>query len=193
MKGNKKILVVAILLLLIAVSYSTYAIYKSSATGTGTVDAAAWVVKVQSGSQSEANIVSSNTFTLDDITWDTTDRVGKAGTIAPGDHGTVSIKIDADDSQVDVDYVVSIDTTALNNPNFTVTADVVENDTTHAPLTGTIDYSATAGAMERTIVLNVVWTGVDSSSANSADIALQGTTLSIPVTVTATQNPNPAA
>ena len=32
MKGNKKILVIAALLLLIAVSYSTYAIYKTSAT-----------------------------------------------------------------------------------------------------------------------------------------------------------------
>ena len=32
MKGNKKILVVAVLLLLIAVSYSTYAIYKSTAS-----------------------------------------------------------------------------------------------------------------------------------------------------------------
>ncbi len=193
MKGNKKLLVIAALLLLIAVSYSTYAIYKSSATGTGSIGAAAWVVKVQSGSQSEANIVATNTFTLDTIAWDTTDRVGQNGKIAPGDHGTVTIKIDADGSEVAVDYVVSIDTTALNNPNFTVTADTSNS----APgLTGTIPYSATAGDMERTITLNVVWTAVDDATAggaNEKDIALQGTSLSIPVTVTATQNPNPAA
>ncbi len=192
MKGNKKLLVVAVLLLLLAVSYSTYAIYKSSATGTGSVNAAAWVVKVQSGSQSEANIVTSNTFTLDDITWDTTNRVGQNNTIAPGDHGTVQIKIDADGSQVAVDYVVAIDVTALNNPNFTVTA-----DSNGDPLIGTINYSATAGAMEKTITLNVVWTAVDddtpTTGANAKDIALQGTQLSIPVTVTATQRPNPAA
>ena len=46
MKGNKKILVVAVLLLLIAVSYSTYAIYKSSASASDTVNTAAWVVTV---------------------------------------------------------------------------------------------------------------------------------------------------
>lgn len=188
MKGNKKFLVVALLLLLVAVSFGTYAIYKSSASGTKSVNAAAWIVKVQSGSQDEANIVSSNTFTLDDIVWDTTNRIGQNGTIAPGDHGTVSIKIDADGSEVAVNYVVSIDVAALNNPNFTVTA-AGSGD----PLTGTIPYSATDGAMEKNITLNVVWNGQDSETANSADIALQGTEISIPVTVTATQNPNPAA
>ena len=41
MKGNKKLLIVAILLFLIAISYSTYAIYKSSVTADATVEAAA--------------------------------------------------------------------------------------------------------------------------------------------------------
>ena len=187
MKGNKKFLVVAALFLLIAVSYSTYAIYKSSATGTGSVNAAAWVVSVQSGSQTAADIVQNNTFTLDDIAWDTTNRVGQNSTIAPGDHGTVTIKIDADGSEVAVGYAVTIDTTALNNSNFTVTADPNGD-----PLTGTIAYSATSGAMEKTITLNIVWTGVDDTDSNTADIALSGNPISIPVTVTATQNPNPA-
>ena len=188
MKGNKKLLVLGLLLLFIAVSFGTYAIYKSSATGSKTVNAAAWVVKVKSGSQSESNIVQSNTFTLDDIVWDTTNRIGQADTIAPGDRGTVSIKIDADGSQVAVRYAVDIDTTALNNSNFTVTA-----DSNGDPLTGVIAYSATAGAMEKNITLNVVWTGADNTDANTADVNLQGTQISIPVVVTATQNPNPAA
>lgn len=188
MKGNKKFLVVAALFLLIAISYSTYAIYKSSATGTGSVNAAAWVVSVQSGSQTATDIVQNNTFTLDNIAWDTTNRVGQNGKIAPGDHGTVTIKIDADGSEVAVGYTVTIDTTALNNSNFTVTADPNGD-----PLTGTIAYSATAGEMEKTITLNIVWTGNDNNEANSADITLSGNPISIPVTVTATQNPNPAA
>lgn len=191
MKGNKKLLVIAALLLLIAVSYSTYAIYKSSATGSQSVDAAAWIIKVDSGSNTAQDIVANNTFTLDSIAWDTTNRIGQAGTIAPGDHGTVTIKIDADGSQVAVGYVVSIDTTALNNPNFTVTA-----DSNGDPLSGTIAYNSTAGTMEKTITLNVVWNAVDDATAggaNEKDIALQGSTINIPVTVTVTQNPNPAA
>ena len=47
--------------------------------------------------------------------------------------------------------------------------------------------------MERTITLDITWTGVDSAEANAADIDLAGDELSIPVTVTATQNPNPAS
>jgi len=188
LKGNKKFLVIALLLLFIAVSFGTYAIYKSSATGTKSVNAAAWVIQVQSGSETAANIVQSNTFTLADITWDSNSRIGQAGTIAPGDHGTVTIKIDADGSQVDVDYAVSINTTSLNNSNFTVTA-----DSNGDALSGTIAYNATSGTMEKNITLNVQWNGVDSTEANNADVALQGTQISIPVVVTVTQHPNPAA
>lgn len=181
MKGNKKVLVVAVLLLLITVSFSTYAIYKSSATGTGSVTAAKWIVSVN-----DTDIVQNNTFTLDNITW-ATPTIGKNGTIAPGDHGTVEIVIDADGSEVDVAYNVAIDTAALTNPNFTVAA------ASGSSLNGTINYSATDGEMEETVTLDIIWTGVDTASANEDDILLQGTEISIPVTVTATQNPNPAA
>ena len=47
MKGNKKLLIIAVLLLLITVSYTTYAIYRESTTATGTIQAAAWSVKVK--------------------------------------------------------------------------------------------------------------------------------------------------
>lgn len=185
MKGNKKLLVVAVLLLLLAVSYSTYAIYKSSATGTGSVNAAAWVVKVGSD-----DITTSNTFTLGTITW-ATPRVGQNNTIAPGDHGTVDVVIDASGSEVGVTYAITIDTTALDNPNFTVTA-----ATGSEPLTGTIAYASGAGNMTKTVTLDINWTGVDDSTTNGAnakDIALAGDPISIPVTVVVTQNPNPAA
>ena len=39
MKGNKKVLVLAVLVLLLSVA-GTFAIYRNSAAGTGTVDAA---------------------------------------------------------------------------------------------------------------------------------------------------------
>lgn len=181
MKGNKKILVVAVLLMLIAVSYSTYAIYKSSASASDTINAAAWVIDVNG-----SDITSSNTFELGDITWSGT-RYGQNDTIAPGDTGTVTITIDADGSEVGVHYDITADTTALNNANFTVTP------ATGSSLTGDIAYSATEGAMEATVTLNITWTGVDSETANAADIALAGDEITLPVTVTVTQNPNPAA
>lgn len=181
MKGNKKILVIAGLVLLLSVCYTTYAIYKSSATGTGSATAAAWVINVNN-----TNIKESNTFTLGNITW-ATPTYGQNGKIAPGDHGTVTITIDADGSEVAVGYTIAIDTSALTNANITVAA------APGSSLTGTIPYSATEGDMEETVTLDVIWTGVDSTSANSADITSSGNAISIPVTVTAVQNPNPAA
>ena len=177
MKGNKKLLAIAILLLLVVVSFGTYAIYKSSATASGGVDAAAWVIKVGSD-----DITTNNTFTLGNVTWGAT-RYGQNGTIAPGDTGTIDIVIDASGSEVGVSYVVDLSSVSTGNPNLTVAA------ASGSSLTGTIAYGAT---MTETVTLQVTWTGVDSSAANSADITTSGNTINIPVSVTVTQNPNPA-
>ena len=178
MKGDKKILVLSILVLLLAVCFGSYAIYKSSGTGTGGVDAAAWVVKVNND-----DIVTSNTFTLNNITWSGT-RYGQNGKIAPGDRGTIDIVIDASGSEVGVAYTVDISQISTGNSNLTVAA------ASGSSLTGTIAYGST---MTETVTLDVVWNGVDTTAANSADVTTAGTSISIPVTVTVTQNPNPAA
>ena len=184
MKGNKKILIVAVLLLLIAVSYSTYAIYKSSASASDEISTAAWVVEVNTD-----DIVANNTFSLGNITWGST-RYGQNGTIAPGDTGTVTILIDASGSEVGVHYDVAIDPTALaalDNSNFTVAAH------SGSSLSGNIAYGA---SMQATVTLDITWTGVDDDTAggaNEKDVALQGQDITLPVTVTVTQNPNPDA
>jgi hypothetical protein len=182
MKGNKKILALALLLLLVVASFGTYAIYKSSATSSDTVKAAAWVIKANG-----TDIVANNTFSIGNITWDAT-RYGQNNTIAPGDHGTVDIVIDASGSEVGVSYAVDISSVNTGNPNFTVAA------ASGSSLTGTIAYGST---MQATVTLDVTWTGVDDATpttgANAKDIATAGTTVNIPVTVTVTQNPNPAA
>ena len=185
MKGNKKLLVVAVLLLLIAVSYGTYAIYKSSASASNTIKAADWVIEVGDGT-TQTDITESNTFTLANITWGST-RYGQNGTIAPGDTGTVTVKIDADGSEVGVHYDITIDNTAVGNSNFTVAAHSGDS------LSGNIAYSDTEGEMEATVTLDITWLGVDTASANADDIDLSGHDITLPVTVTVRQNPNPAA
>ena len=182
MKGNKKILVIAILLLLIAVSFTTYAIYKSSATGDASISTAAWVVEVNG-----TDIVENNTFTLDSIDWDTP-AIGKNNKIAPGDKGTVDIVIDADGSEVDVAYEITVGdlsdgTSTITNDNLTAVA------ATGSSLTGTIPYSATEGGMERTITLDVTWVAEDDDSQNETDIDTAAKSLTLPVTVTVRQNP----
>ncbi len=183
MKGNKKLLVVAVLLLLIAVSYGTYAIYKSQASANATVNTAAWVIEVNGD-----DIVANNTFTLGNITW-ASPEYGRNGKIAPGDHGTVNIVIDADGSEVDVGYEISIDTASIENHQFSVAA----ADPTNAPLTGVIPYASGEGNMTKTIAVEVVWEGIDTASANEEDIDFSAQQVVLPITVVATQNPNPAA
>ena len=178
MKGDKKILALSILVLLLAVCFGSYAIYKSSGSGSSGVGAAAWVVKVNND-----DIVTNNTFTLNNVTWAGT-RYGQNGKIAPGDHGTINIVIDASGSEVGVAYTVNLSQVNTGNPNLTV------EPASGSSLTGTIDYGST---MTETVTLDVTWTGEDTTAANTADVTTAGTNISIPVTVTVTQNPNPAS
>ncbi len=183
MKGNKKLLVIAALLLVACAGFATYAIYRSSATGTATVATATWSVKVNS-TDIETNAF---TFGADDVNWTT--NPGKNGKIAPGATGTITLEIDATGSEVDVDYTVSVGTIKVagsdnTNTDFTVTP------ATSTDGSGTITYSTTANAMKKTITLNVVWSGADSDqpTKDTADKAMAGKNITIPVTVTAKQH-----
>ena len=183
MKGNKKILVVAVLLLLIAVSYSTYAIYKSEASSSDSVRAAHWVIEVN-----DTDIVTSNTFALGTLDCGSTPVSKVNGAIAPGDTCTATIEIDATGSEVAVDYNVAIDTSALTT---LANSEISVAPHTGSTLTGTINYSASS--MTQNVVLDVTWNAVDSTTQNAKDIETALADLTIPVTVTVTQNPNPAA
>ena len=55
MKGNKKILLLLILVLLITVCFGTYAIYRASGSANGSIKAAAWSVKIDGTDIASAN------------------------------------------------------------------------------------------------------------------------------------------
>ena len=189
MKGEKKILIIAALLLLISASFTTYAIYKSSAAGNATISTAAWVVTVGDGT-TQTDIVANNTFNVNSINWGNS-TIGKNGKIAPGDSGTVDIVIDATGSEVDVSYAITFGnltdgTTAVTNSKLKAVA------ATGSALTGTIPYSSAANGMRRTVTLDVTWEAQDDDTAggqNDIDIATAAKSLQLPVTVTVTQNP----
>lgn len=182
MKGNKKLLVIAALLLAICVGVGTYAIYRSTASGNATVTTAKWAVKVNGASMETGSF----TFGTSDINW-TTNPSKVAGRIAPGATGTITLEIDATGSEVDVDYTaaiesVKVDGTAVSNTSFTVTP------ATTADGTGTIAYDATS--MKKTITLNVAWAGDDNDTTekDTADKNLAGKDIEIKLNVTAKQH-----
>ena len=175
MKGNKKILVAAFLVLLLAVCFTTYAIYRSSADGEGTVNAANWAVQIDGTDIDSADF----DFDATDITWTT--LTGYNDTIAPGSEGYIEIAVDADGSEVDVILTATLDTTNLPTG---MTATVQGGNSQ------TIAYSATSGAMETTVRINIAWAGSDSDTdaKDTTDLAVEGTALSLPVTLTAKQS-----
>ena len=179
MKGNKKILVVAVLLLLITVTYGTYAIYRESATGTGSIDAAKWSVKIGSDDFENANF----DFAFTDLTCPT--LTGYNNTIAPGTECYIDYNIDADGSEVDVIVEVDDDNSTVPEP---LEVTVGTTDGTEGPVT--IPYSATEGAMKKTVRLNVKWPGAttDDTTKDTTDLGLNDTTLAFSVKLVARQS-----
>ena len=176
MKGDKKILVAALLVLLLTVCFGTYAIYRASGSATGSVKAAAWSVKVDG-----TDIASTNyTFNASNITW--TSLTGYNNTIAPGSEGYIEIPVDADGSEVDVILTAALGSTSLPT-GMTATLET-GNDSQ------TIAYSATEGQMEANVRINIAWSGTeeDTSTKDGTDLDASGDTLSIPITLTAKQS-----
>ena len=180
MKGNKKILIIAALLLLIAASFTTYAIYRESVTTTGSVNTANWSVKLGTTKFSEAQNL---TFDLSDLICTT--NPGKNSKIAPGSECYKEYTIDATGSEVDVIVSAELDTAnSVNKPaNMTVTL----KDSENADGPFKINYNATS--MTKTVRLVVEWPGAltDDATKDSADMTDANKSVTLAVKLTARQ------
>lgn len=185
MKGNKKILVVAVLLLLIAVSYSTYAIYKTSAAGNATVTAAKWEVAFKNG---ETTLTSNYTIAFSTAECTGNNHV-KDGKIAPGASCSKQIILDAGTSEVDVAYEVTAGTPTIGGSAINANANPIT--ATISPANGTISYSATGAARQQTLTLTISWAGADTDeNPNAADTTIgeAASTITVPLTLVAKQD-----
>ena len=184
MKGNKKILVIAVLLLLIAVSYGTYAIYKTSVSGNASVTAAKWDVVFKNG-----NTELEDTF---DLTFSTTECTGNAhvkdGKIAPGATCTKEVILDAGTSEVDVAYEVEAGDVKVNGAAMNANANPIT--VSISPANGSILYSATGTARQQTLTVSITWAGADTdTNPNAADTTIgeAASEITVPITLTAKQ------
>ena len=174
MKGNKKILTLSVLVLLLAVCFTTYAIYRSSADGDGSVDAAKWSVKINNTDIDQANF----DFDASDITWTT--LTGYNNTIAPGSTGYIEITVDATGSEVDVILTAALGSTTLPTG---MTASLASGSDSQ-----TIGYND--ANKTKTVRINIAWAGAESDNAtkDGTDLGAKGQELSIPITLTAKQS-----
>lgn len=193
-KGNKRLLVVIALLLLVVISYSTYAIYKSSFSGSSTATAALWAIDVTDGS---STIVNNTTleFDLNSCTNTYTEHVA-TGKIAPGSTCKKTITIDADGSEVDVDWTATVGTLTTSTSGKSLPSGITAGITggSNGSKNGIITYSSTSGEMEATVEIYVTWAATDSDTTiNPEDTAFaEGTAgvVSVPVTLVAKQAHN---
>lgn len=177
MKGNKKILFVAILVLLISVSFATYAIYRTSMSGTGSATAANWQIQFKNGSNT---VVQNLNFTAADVNW-TTNPSAVSGKIAPGATGTITFKIDATGTETDVYYLAELGQNATSGISVSMSPNSEQ----------LLQYAASN--MVATVTINVSWEGAttDNSTKDSSDLALEDAgSISIPITLTARQSVN---
>jgi hypothetical protein len=188
MKGNKKILIVAVLLLLIAVSYGTYAIYKTSVAGSATVTAAKWDVAFKNV---ETTLTANYELAFGATECNTNTHV-KPGKIAPGVTCTKDIILDAGTSEVDVTYDVTAGTPTIGGSAIDSNANAFTASV--SPQNGTIAYSATGTARQQTITVTVAWAGTDDDeNPNAADttIGKAASTITVPLTLVAKQDTSP--
>ena len=103
MKGNKKLLIITILLLVITIGFTTYAIYKTSLSGTGTVTAATWNVSFADGqtTMSENFNIQFSSSDCNQANDGTNNHVAE-GKIAPGVTCSKTIDVNATGTEVDV-------------------------------------------------------------------------------------------
>lgn len=188
MKGNKKLLIITILLLVITIGFTTYAIYKTSLSGTGTVTAATWNVSFADGqtTMSENFNIQFSSSDCNQANDGTNNHVAE-GKIAPGVTCSKTIDVNATGTEVDVLLTAESgditatkggDSVAITNANeFTV-------EVTTNPDNGIIAYNAQTKTA--TVTVSVAW-GFDEGSKDPYDTALNGATITVPIALTAKQ------
>ena len=188
MKGNKKLLIITILLLVITIGFTTYAIYKTSLSGTGTVTAATWNVSFADGqtTMSENFNIQFSSSDCNQANDGTNNHVAE-GKIAPGVTCSKTIDVNATGTEVDVLLTAESgditatkggDSVAITNANeFTV-------EVTTNPDNGIIAYNAQTKTA--TVTVSVAW-GFDEGLKDPYDTALNGATITVPITLTAKQ------
>ena len=158
MKGNKKLLVLAVLVLLLTAVFSTYAIYRSVNTAGGEVNTAAWSVKLK-GSDFESV---TKVFTAADSLC------------------TITIPVDATGSEVNVILTATLGTATLPTGMSVSLANGAASQT--------IAYNETSMTADVVLNVEWTGALADTTAKDGTDKTAAGQTISIPVTLTARQN-----
>lgn len=171
---NLGVMAVVLCLVTTCLLGGTLAKYTSTVNGSATVTAANWSFKAGSTD------VGTDAFSVDLNNTLTTNIA--AGKIAPGASGEFAIKLDAQSSDVGVDYSIvfseATDNTLPSALKFTIESAQVELET---PVTGKIPYDTNSANMTKTITVKWEWPynadgsdNIDAGKSGVLNIAITG-------------------
>lgn len=143
-KKKKESLLLLVLLLLVGISFSyvagTYAKYVASFDNEGTATVAKWAFEAEN-KETDLEVALGETYDAESLV---------SGKIAPGTKGNFSIKLTNKDSEVGVQYSISLkeigDTVPANLKFYTNDTYTTELTTTSTPITGKIAAGDETGA-----------------------------------------------
>ena len=185
---NSKTEIILLALVVLGVGLTiAYARYASNATSTMAAQVAPWKVSINSN-----DIVTTNTFTLEDIEWKDNEYVAD-GYIAPGREGTLTLEIDPSGSKVAMQYKLEIDETKITNDNIHISN--VSASTGSVTLvsdgvyTGTIPLEEVVANTKTVLTVTIEWVNTDTDTTNNNDTNTGSASenIQIPIKLTASQ------
>ena len=200
MKNRKNFVLLGILLLVAVTSgvvAVTYSRYITTATGSSSATVAAWNITINN----DGDVATTNTFTSNDFTWVNNNSAGNvlADHIAPGVTGYSSIVLDATNTQVDVEYSITIDTQDLVNDfagcdQLTITIGTGQNavtvdfdDTSGDPISYEGNIWLTSANKSVSIPITIAWANENQYNDSDTLIGATISSIDIPVSVTVSQ------
>ncbi len=191
---NKKTILVIITGILLAVAGAgvgaTFSRYTSEATATPEAKVAKWHVNVGGEDISNGETKQFNAV----IKWEDNENV-QPDYIAPGSKGTITFIIDADRTQVPIDYSIVINTKEISSHSQISIKQVTasphnEKETTlnaddAYTFNGGIDLADVSKPV--TITINLEWENQEDKNADDTSLGATAPILSLPITFTASQ------
>lgn len=185
---NSKTEIILLALVVLGVGLTiAYARYASNATSTMAAQVAPWKVSINNN-----DIVTTNTFTLEDIEWKDNQYVAD-GYIAPGREGTLTLEIDPSGSKVAMQYKLEIDEAKITNDNIHISN--VSASTGSVTLvsdgvyTGTIPLEEVVANTKTVLTVTIEWVNTDTDTTNNNDTSTGSASenIQIPIKLTASQ------
>lgn len=185
---NSKTEIILLALVVLGVGLTiAYARYASNATSTMAAQVAPWKVSINNN-----DIVTTNTFTLEDIEWKDNQYVAD-GYIAPGREGTLTLEIDPSGSKVAMQYKLEIDETKITNDNIHI-SDVSASTgsvmfVSDGVYTGTIPLEEVVANTKTVLTVTIEWDNTDTDTTNNSDTNTGSASenIQIPIKLTASQ------